>query len=61
MEEAIKHYREKGQEIPSSWIYEKYGILLKHLLLNNNINSQRVVSYMRKENISLMMHWKNMY
>ena len=53
MEEAIKHYREKGQEIPSSWIYEKYGILLKHLLLNNNINSQRVVSYMRKENISL--------
>ena len=32
MEEAIKHYREKGQEIPSSWIYEKYGILLKHLL-----------------------------
>lgn len=53
MEEAIKHYRGKGQEIPSSWIYEKYGILLKHLLLNNNINSQRVVSYMRKENISL--------
>lgn len=53
MEEAIKHYREKGQKIPSSWIYEKYGILLKHLLLNNNINSQRVVSYMRKENISL--------
>ena len=53
MEEAIKHYKEKGQEIPSSWIYEKYGLLLKHLLLNNNVNSQRVVSYMRKENISL--------
>ena len=53
IEEAIKHYKEKGQEIPSSWIYEKYGLLLKHLLLNNNVNSQRVVSYMRKENISL--------
>ena len=33
IEEAIKHYKEKGQEIPSSWIYEKYGLLLKHLLL----------------------------
>lgn len=53
MEEAIEHYKEHGQEIPQKWIYEKYGILLKHLLLNNNINSQRVVSYMRKENISL--------
>ena len=49
----LEYCIENGQEIPSSWIYEKYGILLKHLLLNNNINSQRVVSYMRKENISL--------
>ena len=53
MEEAIEHYKENGQEIPSNWIYEKYGVLLKHLLLNNNVHSQRVVSYMRKENISL--------
>lgn len=53
MEEAIEEYKKNGQVIPQNWIFEKYGILLKHLLLNNNVNSQRVVSYMRKENITL--------
>lgn len=53
IEEAIEEYRKNGQNIPQQWIFEKYGILLKHLLLQNNINSQRVVSYMRKENISI--------
>ena len=53
MEEAIEEYKKNGQVIPRNWIFEKYGILLKHLLLNNNVNSQRVVSYMRKENITL--------
>ena len=53
IEDAIEEYRKNGQNIPQQWIFEKYGILLKHLLLQNNINSQRVVSYMRKENISI--------
>lgn len=53
VEEAIEEYRKNGQNIPQQWIFEKYGILLKHLLLQNNVNSQRVVSYMRKENISI--------
>lgn len=53
VEEAIEEYRKNGQNIPGQWIFEKYGILLKHLLLQNNVNSQRVVSYMRKENISI--------
>lgn len=53
IEEAIEEYRKNGQNIPQQWIFEKYGILLKHLLLQNNINSQRVVYYMRKENISV--------
>ena len=50
IDEAIEHYKKNGQTIPKQWIFEKYGILLKHLLLQNNINSQRIVSYMRKEN-----------
>lgn len=53
IEEAIEEYRRNGQNIPQQWIFEKYGILLKHLLLQNNVNIQRVVSYMRKENISI--------
>lgn len=53
VEEAIAEYRKNGQNIPQQWIFEKYGILLKHLLLQNNVNIQRVVSYMRKENISI--------
>lgn len=53
IDEAIEEYRKNGQTVPKQWIFEKYGILLKHLLLHNNVNSQRVVSYMRKENISI--------
>ena len=34
-------------------IFEKYGLLLKHLLLQNKVDSQRVVAYMRNENISI--------
>ena len=53
IDEAIEEYRKNGQTVPKQWIFEKYGILLKHLLLQNNVNSQRVVAYMRKENISI--------
>ena len=53
IEEAVKEYRERGQMIPTQWIFEKYEILLKHLLLNNSINIDRVVYYMRKKNISI--------
>ncbi len=53
VEEAIEEYRKNGQNIPQKWIFEKYGILLKHLLLQNNVDSQKVVFYMRKENISI--------
>lgn len=53
IEEAIEHYKENVKKIPSSWIYEKYGLLLKYLLLNNNVDSNRVVLYMKRENISL--------
>ena len=58
VEEAIEEYRKNGQNIPQKWIFEKYGILLKHLLLQNNVDSQKVVFYMRT--YQLMMHLKNM-
>ena len=52
-QEAIENYKKNGQKIPKTWIFEKYGILLKHLLLSENISSTKVVAIMRKEGIPL--------
>lgn len=52
-EDAIKHYKNNGQEIPKSWIYEKYGILLKHLLLEENIDYKNIIRRMQKDNLTI--------
>lgn len=51
-EEAIQNYKQNGQKIPTTWIFEKYGVLLKHLLLSENIDSSSVVARMRALGIS---------
>lgn len=51
--EATKYYKEHGQEIPRTWIYERYGVLLRHIMLNDNIDIDRVVFYMRTDLSSL--------
>lgn len=53
IEEAVQEYRENGSNMPSNWIFEKYGLLLRHLMTSNSIDIQRVVDYMRKEQISM--------
>ena len=54
LDEAVNEYRNNGSQLPHKWIFEKYGILLRHLFVNNGINIQRVVDYMRKEQISII-------
>ena len=39
--------------MPRNWVFEKYGVLLRHLMTSSNIDIQRVVDYMRKEQISM--------
>lgn len=53
IEEAITSYRENGQNIPTAWIHERYGILLKHLMLDQSIDYSKVIQEMRKNYISL--------
>ena len=53
IEEAVQQYRKNGSNMPSNWIFEKYGLLLRHLMTSNSIDMQRVVDYMRKEQISM--------
>ncbi len=53
LEEAVQEYRENGSSMPRNWIFEKYGILLRHLMTSSSIDIQRVVDYMRKEQISM--------
>ena len=52
IEEALDDYNKNGQRLPPTWIYEKYGVLLKHLLLNEKIDSKKVVSIMRNKLVS---------
>ena len=53
LDSAVDYYKKYGQQIPSKWIYEKYGVLLKHLLLKDGIDVKNVVEYMRSDLISL--------
>lgn len=53
LEESVKEYQTNGSKLPSHWIYEKYGLLLRHLMTVNRVDIQRVVNYMRKEQISM--------
>lgn len=49
LEEAVQHHKEHGQGIPESWIFEKYGVLLKHIMLSDKIDIYRVIDYMRED------------
>ena len=53
LEEAEDYYNKKGQQIPRTWIFEKYGLLLRHIMLRDSIDIDRVVKYMREEVLSL--------
>lgn len=52
-EEAVKVYLQNGQQIPTKWIYEKYNILFKHLMLNYGIDSNRVIKIMKENNYGI--------
>jgi len=51
--EAVKSYQENGSKLPNHWIFEKFGLLLRHLMTENKMNIQSVVRYMRAENLSM--------
>ncbi len=53
VELAIDTYRHNGQKQPTLWVYEKYGLLLKHLLLLINVDSSGILYNMRKYCLSL--------
>ena len=53
LEEAVASYNANGQVAPSQWIYEKYGLLLRHLMLKESIDIHRVVTYMRNDYLPL--------
>lgn len=52
-EESIKIYLENGQQIPTKWIYEKYDILFKHLMLNYGIDSNRIIKIIKDKNCGI--------
>lgn len=52
-EEAIMLYLENGQKIPTKWIYEKYHLLFKHLLLNYGLDSNRIIKIMKDKNYGI--------
>ena len=53
IDEAIAYYRTNGQRLPITWIHERYGVLLKHLMLNESIDYKKVLFIMRDRQMSL--------
>ncbi len=52
-EEAVKAYVANGQQLPIKWIYEKYGLLFKHLTLNFGLDSNRIIKIMKDNNCGI--------
>ncbi len=50
---AVKAYVEDGQQLPTNWIYEKYGLLFKHLTLNFGLDSNRIIKIMKDNNCGI--------
>lgn len=53
MNRAIIDYNHHGQKQPSTWIYEKYGILVKHILTNLNLDSSAILRNMTENVVTL--------
>lgn len=53
LEEAIDSYRKNGQRIPRNWIFDRYGVLLRHLMISEKIDTNAILRFMRNENLSL--------
>ena len=53
LEEAVREYNNKGSKMPKTWIFEKYGLLLRHLFTSMKVSIDAVVDYMREEYISM--------
>lgn len=53
IEEAVKAYVDNGQQVPTKWIYEKFHILFKHLMLNFGIDSNRIIKVIKEEHCSI--------
>ena len=52
-EEAVQAYVDYGQQVPTKWIYEKFHILFKHLMLNFGIDSNRIIKFIKEEHCSI--------
>ncbi|HIR49507.1 MAG TPA: hypothetical protein IAB35_05960 [Candidatus Faecimonas gallistercoris] len=50
---VIIDYNHHGQQKPSTWIYEKYGNLVKHILTNLNLDSSAILKNMTKNIVTL--------
>ncbi len=59
VDEAIENYKKHGQSIPKTWIYDRYGILLRHLMIEEHLDIDRIVNNMRREIISIDEAIKN--
>lgn len=50
---ALLTYQKQGQRQPATWIYEKYGTLIKHILLYLKLDADRILYNMNKYMITL--------
>lgn len=60
-EEAIENYKQNGQETPVNWIYDRYNVLLKHLMLNERLDYRFVINEIGKKNITLEQAIENYF
>ena len=58
---VITTYQQEGQHAPSTWIYEKYGNLVKHELTYLHLDSNAILKNMSQNVISLKKRFVMMF
>lgn len=53
VKEAISEYLQNGQKLPMHYVYEKFGILFRHLMLRYNIDCYKVIKIMKNDDCLL--------
>lgn len=53
VEEAVNSYVNNGQQVPTKWIYEKFHILFKHLMLKFGMDSNRIIKVIKEEHCNI--------
>lgn len=50
VDDAVKEYKQNGQNVPITYVYKEFNILFRHLMLKYNVDSYKILEIMKENN-----------